>query len=66
MREEQTLPLSFSDEKMAAQPALLTLFLCALWGGVGPTLKLALEGVPPLGVALVAVGIYLVSMYSRK
>lgn len=51
MREEQTLPLSFSDEKMAAQPALLTLFLCALWGGVGPTLKLALEGVPPLAIA---------------
>jgi drug/metabolite transporter (DMT)-like permease len=29
----------------------MALFLCVLWGGLIPALKLSLEGIPPLGVA---------------
>lgn len=36
---------------MELRPVLLTLFLCALWGGLGPSIKLSLQGMPPVALA---------------
>ncbi len=42
---------AFHDERMGFRPVLLALFLCVLWGGLGPALKISLEGIPPLAAA---------------
>jgi drug/metabolite transporter (DMT)-like permease len=34
-----------------ARAALFTVFLCMLWGGLAPALKISLTGIPPLGSA---------------
>lgn len=36
---------------MGLRPVVLTLFLCSLWGGLGPSIKLSLQGMPPVAVA---------------
>lgn len=38
-------------QAIPARDALFTVFLCMLWGGLGPALKISLVGIPPLGVA---------------
>jgi drug/metabolite transporter (DMT)-like permease len=42
---------AFGNESFGFRSALLVLFLCFLWGGLTPSLKLALMGLPPLAVA---------------
>ena len=42
---------AFRDDRMAAASVLLTLFLCSLWAGAVPAIKLSLQGVPPVSVA---------------
>lgn len=41
----------FTDEPITLPWAVLVLFLCLLWGGVAPTIKLSLQGMPPLAIA---------------
>lgn len=36
---------------MGAAVVLLALFLCALWGGVAPAIKVSLRGMPPVAIA---------------
>jgi drug/metabolite transporter (DMT)-like permease len=42
---------TFGNEPFGFRSALLVLLLCFLWGGLTPSLKLALTGLPPLAVA---------------
>ena len=42
---------------MSARLVLFTLFLCVLWGGLTPAVKVALRDIPPLGLAGVRFGI---------
>ncbi len=42
---------SFGNEPFGLKSALLVLLLCFLWGGLTPSLKLSLTGIPPLAVA---------------
>jgi len=42
---------SFGNAPFGAKSAILVVFLCLLWGGLTPSLKLSLEGIPPLAVA---------------
>lgn len=42
---------TFRNEKMPLSSILLSLSLCALWGGAVPAIKLSLQGMPPLAVA---------------
>lgn len=44
-------PPAYRHDRMSWKPILLTLFLCLLWGGLTPALKLALQGMPPLAIA---------------
>ncbi len=53
---------AFRDDRMAAGSVLLTLSLCALWGGAVPAIKLSLQGVPPVSVAAFRFSIALVSL----
>ncbi|HWP50045.1 MAG TPA: DMT family transporter [Candidatus Limnocylindrales bacterium] len=39
------------DQKIGFKAALLTLFLCLLWGGNGVATKISLQGIPPLALA---------------
>ena len=39
------------DETIPLTGALLTLVLCAFWGGLSPTIKIAVTAVPPIAVA---------------
>jgi drug/metabolite transporter (DMT)-like permease len=39
------------DRPIPLGAALLTLLLCAFWGGISPTIKIAVTAVPPLAVA---------------
>lgn len=41
----------FGNESFGVKSSLLVLFLCFLWGGLTPSLKLALIGLPPLAIA---------------
>jgi drug/metabolite transporter (DMT)-like permease len=41
----------FGNEAFGARSTLLVVFLCFLWGGLTPSLKLSLTGMPPLAVA---------------
>jgi len=42
---------SFGNESFGVKSALLVVLLCFLWGGLTPSLKLSLMGIPPLAVA---------------
>jgi drug/metabolite transporter (DMT)-like permease len=42
---------SFGNESFGVKSTLLVLLLCLLWGGLTPSLKLSLIGIPPLAVA---------------
>ncbi len=44
-------PDALRDGPIPLGAALLTLLLCAFWGGLSPTIKIAVTSVPPLAVA---------------
>ena len=43
--------LSFENQPMGLGAVVFTLFLCFLWGGLSPAIKLSLTGMPPLAIA---------------
>ncbi len=59
-----TKPLGrpFPAEELGLRTALYIVFLCAVWGGLSPALKISLEGVPPFGAAALRFLIGLVSL----
>ena len=52
----------FPAEKLRLQTVFFVIFLCAIWGGLSPALKISLEGVPPFGAAALRFLIGLVSL----
>ena len=52
----------FSADKLGPGTVLFVIFLCAIWGGLSPALKIFLEGVPPFGAAAFRFLIGLVSL----
>ena len=44
-------PNSYSAERLGLRTILFVIFLCAIWGGLSPALKISLQGVPPLAAA---------------
>ena len=52
----------FPAEKLGLRTVLFAIFLCAIWGGLSPALKISLEGVPPFGAAAFRFLIGLVSL----
>jgi drug/metabolite transporter (DMT)-like permease len=48
------------SEHLPARIMGMALFLAMLWGGLAPTIKISLSGVPPLGVAWMRFGIGMV------
>ena len=45
------------SEHLPPRAMLMAVFLSLLWGGLAPTIKISLSGVPPLGVAWIRFGI---------
>ena len=59
---KQPIGHPFPAEKLELRTVLFVIFLCAVWGGLSPALKISLEGVPPFGAAALRFLIGLVSL----
>jgi len=53
-----------SDKKMSGRAVFLTLFLCVLWGGLTPAVKVALRDLPPLALAAIRFGLACVVLWA--
>lgn len=53
---------SFRDDRITFSSVLFALSLCALWGGTIPAVKISLQGLPPVAVALCRFSIALVCL----
>ncbi len=58
--------MSYIDENqpLTTRPFLLVLMLCTLWGGLVVSVKVGLEGIPPILLAVMRFGVALVCVYT--
>ncbi len=58
--------MSYIDENqpLTTKPVLLVLMLCTLWGGLVVSVKVGLEGIPPILLAVMRFGVALVCVYA--
>ena len=58
----QSTDQPFPAERLGLRTVLFVIFLCAIWGGLSPALKISLEGIPPFGAAAFRFLIGLISL----
>ncbi len=58
--------MSYIDENqpLTTRPVLLVLMLCTLWGGLVVSVKVGLDGIPPILLAVIRFGVALVCVYT--
>ncbi len=52
------------NQPLTTRPVLLVLMLCTLWGGLVVSVKVGLEGIPPVLLAVLRFGVALVCVYT--